>query len=491
MANKTVYPYGTNGRLPSSVGIINDLSTGGADKALSAEMGKYLNETIFGTESYPIPVDLSEYPLSNYVIASNNVWEDDTPGMSVFIPLDNGQTKVSIGSSGGASIVAFLRDNTKVDGQTPNFSTSIPARIQILNGETNVYDIPSDAAYLYATVRSQSDGSDISGRFSINWLVEQEGVVFKQDIVDNLDSNIPEKPLSAKQGNVLKGMIDGMKELNILVIGNSYSYDSFSYVPYIVRKNLPNARLNLAILYQGGASLQDHLSNIQNDTAYAGYAHYFADETQWTVESNSVSVADALALKDWDIITFQQASADSRDYSTYSTLGDLIDAVHGIVDYPVKFGWVMTPAWADGHSSLVGTSAQMYADIVDCVENLVKDYPVEAVFPYGTAIQNARGTSLDSLGTFGHLTYDGTHLAEGIPCLVAAYANFLEIVKLSGNDCRSIIGEQTRPDAAWISGQNIPGQHGSSVGVSDANCLLAQKCAVMASKFPMEVSTIR
>ena len=43
MANTTIYPFGTGGQLPSSIGIINDLTTGGADKALSAEMGKQLN----------------------------------------------------------------------------------------------------------------------------------------------------------------------------------------------------------------------------------------------------------------------------------------------------------------------------------------------------------------------------------------------------------------------------------------------------------------
>lgn len=46
MANNTVYPYGTDGQLPASIGIINDLTTGGADKALSAEMGKELGEQI-------------------------------------------------------------------------------------------------------------------------------------------------------------------------------------------------------------------------------------------------------------------------------------------------------------------------------------------------------------------------------------------------------------------------------------------------------------
>lgn len=44
MANNTVYPYGTDGQLPASIGVINDLSTGGADKALSAEMGKVLGQ---------------------------------------------------------------------------------------------------------------------------------------------------------------------------------------------------------------------------------------------------------------------------------------------------------------------------------------------------------------------------------------------------------------------------------------------------------------
>ena len=46
MANKTVYPYGTGGSLPSSIGIIDDLKTGGADKALSADQGKVIGNTL-------------------------------------------------------------------------------------------------------------------------------------------------------------------------------------------------------------------------------------------------------------------------------------------------------------------------------------------------------------------------------------------------------------------------------------------------------------
>ena len=50
MANRTVYPFGTDGALPSDIGIINDLNTGGVDKALSAEMGKEIG-SILGVES--------------------------------------------------------------------------------------------------------------------------------------------------------------------------------------------------------------------------------------------------------------------------------------------------------------------------------------------------------------------------------------------------------------------------------------------------------
>lgn len=49
MSNKTVYPFGTNGELPQSIDIIDDVITGGADKALSAEQGKILGQKIENT----------------------------------------------------------------------------------------------------------------------------------------------------------------------------------------------------------------------------------------------------------------------------------------------------------------------------------------------------------------------------------------------------------------------------------------------------------
>ena len=42
MAEITINPFGVGGETPNNIGIVNDLTTGGADKALSAEQGKLL-----------------------------------------------------------------------------------------------------------------------------------------------------------------------------------------------------------------------------------------------------------------------------------------------------------------------------------------------------------------------------------------------------------------------------------------------------------------
>lgn len=73
MANTTIYPFGTDGQLPSSIGIINDLDTGGADKALSAEMGKTLKGLI---DNIDFTLKSGTYAEAlDAVLASNSVFE--------------------------------------------------------------------------------------------------------------------------------------------------------------------------------------------------------------------------------------------------------------------------------------------------------------------------------------------------------------------------------------------------------------------------------
>lgn len=85
MANQTVYPYGTGGTLPASIGIINDLTTGGADKALSAEQGKVIGaklpvyddaiDDLYGVEQYvEESVNFESEPLYKISIDAGNFY---------------------------------------------------------------------------------------------------------------------------------------------------------------------------------------------------------------------------------------------------------------------------------------------------------------------------------------------------------------------------------------------------------------------------------
>lgn len=114
---------------------------------------------------------------------------------------------------------------------------------------------------------------------------------------------------------------------------------------------------------------------------------------------------------------------------------------------------------------------------------------VEFCIPCGTAIQNARTTPLKNLGDTGGLMYDNLHLQEGIPCLIEAYVAAIVIANLMGKPI-SVFGNQIRPTDAWITAHNIIQRHGSSVGVTDENCYIAQKCAAIAVKKPYEITDL-
>ena len=189
MANKTVYPYGTNGQLPSSIGIINDLITGGADKALSAEMGKVLNGTTITTEA----ADFSKGESLSYIITSSTPYQWTQSGGSLLLPL-SGKTKVTCTASGGNCVIAFLKDDTHSQGGTPNFSTTYPYRIQILSGNTGEYDIPSDAALLYIQSKT-TGGDDILSRYIITFTTIESTLVRKSDI-DKLRGNLAGKKVA-------------------------------------------------------------------------------------------------------------------------------------------------------------------------------------------------------------------------------------------------------------------------------------------------------
>ena len=290
--------------------------------------------------------------------------------------------------------------------------------------------------------------------------------------------------------NVNKNHVDNLRvaateSLKILCIGNSFSQDSFCYMPYILKGLAPNIKLTIGIAYYGGANLQDHIGFFNNDSASYSYQKYFDGNPSWqTIASQKPS--DIIANQKWDIIVMQQQSSKSGDYSTYQPyLADLINKILTMISKPVKFMWNLT------HSaeSDLDESVSYFNDILGAVSEMLDETPIQSVNPYGTAIQNARTTSLQQLGEGGNLTQDGTHLQEGIPSLIANYTTILTIAKELGINI-NILGETggASINDAWVTAHGIPGTNGSCVGISASNCRLAQICAVMAAIHPYSVT---
>lgn len=165
MADKTVYPYGTGGSLPSSIGLINDLITGGANKALTAEQGKVLAETIGeGFFSEITNIDLTQFTVQNCTIGSSNKWyQSGSTGKHIAVPLTSGNTYrlTLLNNSYGGSFYAFVTSSYSppyANNDTVPYASGQSGR-NTLDRNTPILFTPSnDSAYIILTYQ---DGGGI------------------------------------------------------------------------------------------------------------------------------------------------------------------------------------------------------------------------------------------------------------------------------------------------------------------------------------------
>lgn len=291
-------------------------------------------------------------------------------------------------------------------------------------------------------------------------------------------------------GDVYAQNLSAQREIRVLSIGNSYSRDAFSYVPFIMHGIAPDVKLTFGIMYFPGMSLKGHLDRITDEASVYEYDKFMPQSGAWKTVKK-VTAESIVKDEPWDIVILQQASTDSKNFATYQPyLDGIINWLYGELAHPVRLGWLLTPAYPTGYSLLNDygiTSDGMFNMISGCAKRVVDSTPVDFVIPCGTAVQNARCTPLDSVGNFRHLSFEGRHLQEGLGCQVEAYVAVLSVLSMT-SPYMSIFGDRTRVTSDWVVGKNIPGPDGKPVGSTDANCAIAQKCAVMAFKHPFEIT---
>lgn len=271
----------------------------------------------------------------------------------------------------------------------------------------------------------------------------------------------------------------------ILVIGNSLSRDAFSYVPAIMADACDGKHFQVTILYRGNKSLSDHWNSINNEISDYTLDTYDNDNSKWQTNTK-VLAKDIIISKKWDLVVLQEGSGTARSYDLTQP------SVHHIAGYiqeiqpNVIIAFMINPPHADGYSDLgERTSNEVWMQYVQIAQQLLDNNEIDYVIPCGTGIQNARHTYLDSLGVYGHLSYDGRHLQEGIPCVTDAYTasqSLFNLLKINA----SINNSSLRITQQWVDNCKIPGQHGKVIEGTDEDYNISKKCAINAVDRPFE-----
>ena len=273
------------------------------------------------------------------------------------------------------------------------------------------------------------------------------------------------------------------QECSILVIGNSFARDDFCYVPLFMEEICPNHSVNMDIMYVSGNPLSKHWSNINNQRASFTWDTYETKTGKW--ESRTYILADDIVVSHhWDIVIFQEGSVKARTYETTQPyVSQIINFVKSLQPDAV-FAYTIIPSLPDGALSIADTTSDDVWKMNATTAKLLYDEGlVSYIIPCGTAIQNARHSILDTYGDFGHLTYDGRHLQEGIPCVIGAYTATEALMGIL-NINSTIANSHLRITQKWVRTINVLGRHGSVIEGNDYDYALAKQCALQAIESP-------
>ncbi|SKC10214.1 protein of unknown function [Sphingobacterium nematocida] len=196
--------------------------------------------------------------------------------------------------------------------------------------------------------------------------------------------------------------------LKILAIGNSFSEDAIENYLYDLAKS-SNKKMVIGNLYIGGASLELHVNNATADKASYSYRKTNLDGTKSSTKNTSIS--QAIKDEDWDYISLQQASPTSGKYDIImNSLPALVSYVNGLKAEKTKLIYHQT--WAYQHDSdhkgfanYNRSQQAMYEAITSATKRIKKSKTFTFIVPSGTAIQNARTSTIGD-----KYTRDGYHL---------------------------------------------------------------------------------
>lgn len=279
-----------------------------------------------------------------------------------------------------------------------------------------------------------------------------------------------------------------LQSINILWFGHSYGVDSTELLPQIASEaGVEN--LYIGRFVKGNCSLEEHYDFYLSDKA-GRYSECAPGETEF--KKVPKSVREAVGNIKWDYVIFQNSLENEGRYETAQPyLDSLVAFVRNT--QKEKFGFEPAIGWnmfwpisrlrEDGSNKLCtyrlsfygNSSDRMWEEYMDATKMLVMETGINLIIPTGTAVMNARATSLNDADA-KDFTRDGYHLSYDRGRYIAACTVFEKLIapligqSVLGNTCRPQIND--RPELTG---------HEASV---------FQRCAVAAVEKPYEVISV-
>ena len=137
------------------------------------------------------------------------------------------------------------------------------------------------------------------------------------------------------------------KDLKVLMIGNSFSACLFKYFPVVVN-SVPGHSLELTSAHIPGCSLEQHSLNLKEGETDAEkkpyYCYVWYSSPKKKTQKNRGTLNELLKNNQYDIITIQQASPKSWDYTTFQPFAEEVIAY--VRKYQPKAEIVVQQTWS-------------------------------------------------------------------------------------------------------------------------------------------------
>lgn len=273
---------------------------------------------------------------------------------------------------------------------------------------------------------------------------------------------------------------DEHKVLSILFIGNSLTQDAVSYLPLLLREVCPDIEFNIYMWYCGGYTLKNQWENKIDPEVNANCEIFSICNTDISWVNGAIKMSQVIHYLRFDFVCLQEYFNYVESYAAADTIyfNNIVNYIAGLVGFKFEVDCLFhAPKRGDNFESIYTKTKN--GNIV-----ILKNTPAVDIFVPGCAIYEACKTSLDALGDLSHLSPDGTHAQEGLPCLLEAYVMLLQILNKLGRPM-TIEGVTSVVDTSNYDSINVPGPNlgtGVVVGTADDYKVAKQVAASSTNK---------